>query len=271
MDTLGRGTDEVALQRYGDSGPQALVLPAMGVDGDYYTPFARALVEEGLQCAVMDWRGHGHSTPPVSRASRYGYQELAADVGAAVEHLGGDVLLIGHSLGGQVALLAGATGACRADRIVLVAAGVPTFADYRGLRRLVLLPYTQAIGATARLLGVWPGWTFGGRQSGPVMRDWAHIARTGRFPMFGATDPNVALSTLRARVLAVHIEGDTMTPQATMGRLLRMTPNATVTGMHYTAADAGGYVDHIKWVRNSRTLAHRIAEYWREVPDARTT
>lgn len=271
MDFLQRGGDTVAIQSFGDGGPWALVLPAMGVDASYYEPFAQALVREGLQCAVMDWRGHGHSTPPVSRASQYGYEDLVGDVAAAVEHLGPDVTLIGHSLGGQLALLAAATVARHAGTLVLVAAGVPTFRDYRGLRRLILLPYTQAIGATARLLGVWPGWWFGGRQSEQVMRDWAHIARTGRFPAFGATDPNAALSTLRARVLAVHIEGDTMTPQTTMRRLLRMAPNAAVTEMRYTRADAGGYVDHIKWVRNSRALAQRIAEYAQEAPDARAT
>lgn len=269
MDFLQRGGDSVAIQSFGGGGPWALVLPALGVDASYYEPFARALVQQGLQCAVMDWRGHGHSTPPVSRASRYGYAELAADVSAAVEHLGPDVTLIGHSLGGQLALMAAATGARRVERIVLIAAGIPTAADYRGLRRVILLPYTQAIGATARAFGVWPGWTFGGRQSAQVMRDWAHIARTGRFPPIGGIDPGPGLAALETRILAVHIEGDAFTPSTTTRRLLRTVPNADVVETDYTRADAGGYVDHIKWVRRSDTLAQRIAAFVTEAPHAR--
>ncbi|GAB3957438.1 hypothetical protein GCM10027614_72910 [Micromonospora vulcania] len=92
-------------------------------------------------------------------------------------------LLLGHSLGGQAALLHLALhGSAAVDGLALIAVGVPHWRSYPGARGLGVLPYTQGIAATAALLGVWPGWGFGGRQARGVIRDWAYTARTGRFP-----------------------------------------------------------------------------------------
>lgn len=261
MDHLKRGGDTVALHRYGARGPQVLILPALGVAAAYYRPFAQELTDQGMQVAVLDWRGHGDSTPAVSRASDHGYLDLVGDVDAAVAHLGGEVTVIGHSLGGQIGLLAAATGASGIARIVLVAVGLPYFRDYSGLFRVILLPYSQAIGAVSALLGVWPGWTFGGRQAATLMRDWAATARTARFPLLNGADPNPAVGQLRLPVLAVVVDNDGFTPRATMARLIDRMPNAHVQWLDYTDELAGGHVDHIKWVRNSGVLAARIAQF----------
>lgn len=261
MDHLQRGDDTVALHRYGSHGPQILMLPALGVDAGYYRPFAQELIERGMQVAVLDWRGHGDSTPAVSRASDHGYADLIGDVDAAVDHLGGEVTVIGHSLGGQIGLLAAATGTTGIQRIALVAVGLPYFRDHTGLFRMILLPYSQAIGVVSALLGVWPGWTFGGRQAATLMRDWAATARTARFPLLNGTDPNPAVDRLRLPILAVVVDNDGFTPRPTMARLVGRMPDAPVQWLDYTDELAGGHVNHIKWVRNSGALAARIAQF----------
>lgn len=180
-----------------------LITPAMGVRARYYRPFAAALRAAGLAVAVADLRGTGESTPKPSRACRYGYPELAADVGAVLAALksrrdGRRTLLLGHSLGGQAALLHLALhGEHDVDGLALVAVGVPWWRSYPGLRGYGVLPYTQGIAATARLLGVWPGWGFGGRQARGVIRDWAYTARTGRFPQLDGVDAEAAVRALR--------------------------------------------------------------------------
>jgi predicted alpha/beta hydrolase len=174
--------------------PVAVIWPAMGVRARYYRPFAAELRAAGLAVVVADLRGNGASTPTPSRADRYGYAELADDVGAVLAALkprldGRNRLLVGHSLGGQAALLHLALhGADEVDAVALIAVGIPYWRSYPGLRGLGLLPYTQGIAATAAVLGVWPGWGFGGRQARGVMRDWAYTARTGRFPRLNGTD-----------------------------------------------------------------------------------
>ncbi|MEH0973703.1 alpha/beta fold hydrolase [Micromonospora sp. CPCC 205546] len=252
--------------------PLVLITPAMGVRARYYRPFAAALRAAGLAVAVADLRGTGESTPKPSRASRYGYPELACDVGAALAALktrrdGRRTLLLGHSLGGQAALLRLAVhGEHDVDGLALVAVGVPWWRSYPGLRGYGVLPYTQGIAATARLLGVWPGWGFGGRQARGVIRDWAYTARTGRFPHLDGVDAEAAVRTLRTPVLAISVDDDQYTPHETVDHLCAKLAAAPVVREHYTAAQAGTRMDHFTWVRASGPLAARVARFAADLP-----
>src|SRR5262245_28718219 len=180
----------LGLQFYPEPAPDAplvVVWPAMGVPARYYRPLATQLHAQGLTVVVADLRGTGASTPRPSRSSRYGYSDLASDVGAVLASLktdGRTVLLLGHSLGGQACALHLALGpsAEEVDGLVLVAVGLPYFRAYHGRRARGVLVLTQWVNAVSAVLRVWPGWGFGGRQARGVIRDWAYTARHGRFP-----------------------------------------------------------------------------------------
>jgi predicted alpha/beta hydrolase len=252
-DYVERGTDRLALHVYPDTGgPVALVLPAMGVPARYYRPFAEHLRGFGFTVVVADLRGTGDSTPHPSRRSRYGYAELVDDIAAVRDTLpkGRTTVLIGHSLGGQVALLSQAREQT-VDGLVLVATGLPYFRAYPGWRRLWALALTQGIAAATALLGVWPGWGFGGRQARGVIRDWAYTARHGRYPR----DAEAALRSMGTPVLAVTVTGDTYTPPGTTGHLVGKLAAAPVTREVHEGPD------HFRWVRASAGLAERIAAW----------
>lgn len=257
----------------GPAGAPVVVLwPAMGVRARYYRPFAAALRDAGLAVVVADLRGTGASTPAPRRACRYGYAELAGDVGAVLDALkprldGRTRLLLGHSLGGQAALLHLALhGADAVDGLALLAVGVPYWRSYPGPRRYGVLPYTQGIAATAAALGVWPGWGFGGRQARGVIRDWAYTARTGRFPRLNGTDTEAAVRAVRTPVLAVSVDDDQYTPHATLDHLCAKLAAAPVTRERYTVAEAGAPLDHFTWVRASAPLAARVAAFAAGLP-----
>jgi predicted alpha/beta hydrolase len=266
---VDRGTDRLGVHVYPDAGdgPLVVVWPAMGVPARYYRPFAADLLVAGLAVAVADLRGTGTSTPRPARASRYGYPELVADVGAVLDALkpradGRPVLLLGHSLGGQACALhlALAGPESTVDGLVLVAVGLPYWRDYRTGWRTIL-PMTQGINAVSALLGGWPGWRFGGRQARGVIRDWAYTARTGRYPALDGVDVEAALATVRTPVLAVDVEHDRYTPPSTVDRLCGKLRAAPVEREHYTVEKAGGRLDHFRWVRAAGPLAARIATF----------
>ncbi|SCG72561.1 alpha/beta hydrolase family protein [Micromonospora coxensis] len=252
--------------------PMVVIWPAMGVRARYYRPFAAALRDAGLAVAVADLRGTGASTPPPGRACRYGYAELATDVGAVLDALkprldGRTRLLLGHSLGGQAALLHLAVhGADAVDGLALLTVGVPYWRSYPGLRGYGVLPYTQGIAAVARTLGVWPGWGFGGRQARGVIRDWAYTARTGRFPVLDGVDAEAAVRRLTTPVLAVGVDDDQYTPHATLDHLCAKLTAAPVTRDRYTVAEAGAPLDHFTWVRAGAPLARRVADFAAGLP-----
>ncbi|MEE6260533.1 alpha/beta hydrolase family protein [Plantactinospora sonchi] len=255
--------------------PVVLLWPAMGVRASYYTPFVAALRAAGLAVVVTDLRGTGESTPAASRASRYGYPELVDDVGAVLERLksrldGRTRLLLGHSLGGQAALLHLAlTGGDQVDGLALVAAGVPYWRRYPGHRSLLVLSGAQLINGVAGVLGSWPGWGFGGRQARGVIRDWAYTVRTGRFPRLDGVDAEAAVRTVRTPVLAISVEGDPLTPHESLDELCAKLTAAPVRRERYVAAEADGPLNHFTWVRASAPIAARIATFAAELPDRR--
>ena len=252
--------------------PLVLIMPAMGVRARYYRPFAAALRDAGLAVAVADLRGTGESTPTPTRACRYGYVELVADIGAVLAALkplrdGRTTVLLGHSLGGQAAVLHLALHEGHdVDGLALIAVGLPWWRRYPGLRRYGVLPYTQGIATAARLLGVWPGWGFGGRQARGVIRDWAHTARTGRFPHLDGVDTEAAVRGIRTPVFAVSLDHDQYTPHETLDHLCGKLVAAPVARERYTAAQAGARMDHFTWVRASAPLARRVARFAADLP-----
>jgi len=272
---VDRGTDQVGLQVYpspDDAPTLALLWPAMGVPARYYRPFAAALSAAGLAVAVADLRGTGASTPPPGRASRYGLADLVDDVDAVLTALkprraGRRTVLIGHSLGGQACALHLAARGTGTDLdadvagLALLAVGLPYWRSYPARRRSQILALTQSLAATSAVLGVWPGWGFGGRQARGVIRDWAYTARAGRYPVMGGVDPEAALAGVTTPVLAVDMEGDQYTPAPTIDKLVAKMSSAPVTRSHYSAAEAGAPIDHFKWARNGAPLAARVAAW----------
>ena len=276
---VDRGPDRIGLQCYPDpegvtDAPVAVILPAMGVPARFYRRFAGDLRRAGFAVVVAELRSTGTSTPGPSRASRHGYAELAEDVGAVLAALkprldGRTCLLVGHSLGGQTALLRLALADEPAVHgVVLVAVGLPYWRCYPSQRRWAVLASTQVIVGTARVLGIWPGWGFGGRQVRGVIRDWGYTARTGRFPRLDGVDVEAALGRVRTPVLAISVEHDALTPHGTITYLCAKLGAAPVRVERYDRAQAGvDRLDHFSWVRAAGPLAGRLAAFAATVAD----
>lgn len=267
LETVERGTDRIALHVYpsADDAPTLAVLfPAMGVPARYYRGFAARLAAAGLAVAVADLRGTGASEPRPSRASRYGLADLTGDVDAVLNHLkprraGRRTILAGHSLGGQAcALHLAAEPASDVAGLALLAVGVPYWRRYPRGRRLPVLLQTQTLGVASAALGVWPGWGFGGRQARGVIRDWAHTARTGRYPALDGVDVEAALARVTTPVLAVDMAGDEYTPPGTVSQLLEKLAAAPVTRERY---EPGPPIDHFRWAKHGDALATRLATW----------
>jgi predicted alpha/beta hydrolase len=255
----------LALHVYPDPGPPApvvVIFPAMGTPARYYRPFAQRLGAEGLAVIVVDLRGTGDSTPPASVADRYGYAELAGDVGVVLDAVkprldGRRYYLLGHSLGGQactlhLALTAASGQAPDPAGLILVAVGLPYYRSYPRIRRLGVLAFTQAIVAVTAVLRVWPGWAFGGRQARGVIRDWGYTARHGRFPAIGGRP--VDLSLVRTPVVAISVGHDQFTPHETLDFLCDQLPRAPITRIRLDEPR----LDHFSWIRNPDAVANHI-------------
>ncbi len=81
----------------------ALLLPGFTGSKEDFNPLHVPLAERGYRTVAVDGRGQFESDGPATDESAYAQEELARDVLAQAEALGGPVHLLGHSLGGQIA------------------------------------------------------------------------------------------------------------------------------------------------------------------------
>jgi esterase len=111
---------------YRDGGPAdgtaVILLHGMAGRSDTWDGVAGALIAAGRRVIALDLRGHGHS----ARAASYPLSDFSADVIALLDQLElAEVDLVGHSLGGFVALSAAAQQPQRIRRLLIEDAPIP--------------------------------------------------------------------------------------------------------------------------------------------------
>ncbi|MGW5387698.1 alpha/beta hydrolase family protein [Nocardia sp. NPDC003963] len=250
--------------------PVVVLIPGLGVPGEYYLYFARRLADRGVDVAVGELRGNGDSSPKASAASTYGYHELVAvDFPAIFDVVrtrfpDSTPYLLGHSMGGQLAALYAARIRGRLGGLILVASGTPYHRGFRGLLGPGMLLGTAAVSLTAGLAGVWPGDKLGpngfGRQSKVLISDWARLARTGRFAPAGADiDYEERLARLKLPVLSITLSGDELAPRASARHLLDKLPNSETTTWHEPRP-----LGHNGWIQDPAAVIDRVEKWLRD-------
>jgi len=249
-------------------------LPALGVSARQYLPLAQVLAEAGVAMAIHEWRGIGSSNRRAGRHQNWGYRELLQDdlpAGLAVvrERLPHqDLLLGGHSLGGQLASLYAAMHPDAAGGLVVAASGSPYWRQYRH-GAWILLAYAAAPWL-ARLVGYLPGRRigFGGNEARGVIDDWARSGRTGRYAAVGmADDLEQRLGRLQLPLLALRFTDDWLGPEASLSWLLGKMPRAQVERQLMTSSDMDGRpADHFGWMKTPQPVAERIVAWLSSLP-----
>lgn len=137
------------------AGPSAVFVHGLASAGRSWAGFARTL-PAGLGWAAVDLPGHGRS----GRRKPYSFGHMATEVGRVCATLPGPVTVVGHSLGGAVALLVG-TGLFGADvqRVVTIGTKVR---------------WTDAEIQRARAVAAKPAKVFGGRDD--ALDFWRRVA-----------------------------------------------------------------------------------------------
>ncbi|MFD8687473.1 alpha/beta fold hydrolase [Streptomyces sp. NPDC059651] len=252
--------------------PVLLIAPAMGTPARFYRKFVKNLYRAGLTALTMEFRGQGECEPKFVRGVRYGYRELVeVDLPAVVRTAQGlfpdaPLFLTGHSLGGQLSLLHGASGRSPGLKgVAIVASGSGWYRSFGGTAALRILVRGQLALVISLCLGHWPGerLRFGGLQPTGLIREWTRQQRTGRYSVDrSAADYEALLAELRLPVFAASVEADPLAPPGSVDHLLDKVRNAPVVRWQFTEAEAqGAPLDHFRWVRCSMPLAQRLAAW----------
>lgn len=269
---IGNSTTEATLYRVDRAdAPCMLVFPALGTPARPYQRLAMALQARGVHTLIADWRGMASSSVRAAREVDWGYLDLVDGEASAMLALARRELPnanlhgLGHSLGGQVALLHAARYPHDTlASLMLSASATPHYRAYPFPYRLKVYAFTWLVTAMANTLGVFRGdWLgFGGRQGASLMREWSRFSRSGRLTALGPRrwDAGPALADLRLPLFVLSMHGDSFAPASAARELAGMTSGSAISE-HLKALHNGETPGHFGWLRAPDAVADRVAEW----------
>jgi predicted alpha/beta hydrolase len=252
------------------SSPGLLVLPAMGVNARTYDKLGEALAAEGISALVAENRGGETSSVRAGRGVDYGYADLLDDLetqlGELKRHTAGAPSVLGHSLGGHLAVLGLQRWHQPGGKLIVIASGTVHHSAWSGVRQLGVFTGTQAAHVVARGLGYFPGHRlgFGGLQGSSLIIEWSNVARTGEFRSQRLGSLERGLDAVSPEVLALHVTGDTMAPRKATEGLLGKVRHAKVTWVDVKPPSQPRRLNpHFRWLREPATVAREVARFLR--------
>jgi predicted alpha/beta hydrolase len=249
-------------------------MSALGTPAKVYRHLGKEMAQHGVQLCTPDWRGIDSSSIRAGRTSDFGYRHLVEfDIPALIAAVRqrvprAPIWLGGHSLGGQMALLAAAGNPVHIAGVVLIASGSVHLPCYRGKLRCGVRLLTTLSSIIGPVLGYFPGARvgFGGREAAGLMHDWSHVARTGEYRLVGSQlDYEHKLSELDMPVLAITFAADSWAPaQATQALLTKVAFRKPVH-LHWNASKTEDIaVDHYSWIKRPSLVAPTIIQFIRD-------
>ncbi|KGH46670.1 MULTISPECIES: alpha/beta fold hydrolase [Modestobacter] len=240
-------------------GPLVVLAHGMGDSRAAYRFLAPALVAAGYRVAAVDLRGSGESSVGWTSYTR---TDIAGDLIALVEHLGGPAVLVGHSISGGAVTIAAATAPSQVTAVVelapftrkqQIALGDLRNARFRrGMRHLLGTALLGSTGQWRRYLAV--------AYPGPKPTDWdarldqieAMLREPGRMKALqgmgrtAPTDAGARLADVRCPVLVVQgtLDPDWASPQAEGEAIAAALP----PGLGRLAmVDGAGHYPHVQF------------------------
>lgn len=239
--------------------------PALGVRASYYRKLCGALNELGFATAAVDLPGHGESPVRANRRTDWGYRSVIDHYASALRALNAETpelpkFIVGHSIGGQVALMAAGMELPGLSGVVVVASGCPYWRTWEGAEAYRIRAATWTCGAMARSLGVFPGDKvgFGGREPRTLIVQWAHAAQTGDY-VHGDFDGDALLAKPGPPTLGIRVEGDAWAPERSVKHTLNRLTARDVTFERWSTAPHGG--NHNRWPSEPGHVASRVSAF----------
>ncbi|MFC9980135.1 alpha/beta fold hydrolase [Gordonia sp. NPDC127522] len=238
-----------------------LISPAMGVPARVYRRLAEALTRAGFDVVIVPRRGIEDGSEPPSRRSDWSYADEADDLAGAVTAARAEtpetrVLVLGHSLGAQLAAMVASRTDRGPDGVVAIGASVPHFRHY-GARGIPLAALAASVTPVAAVVGRWPRRGFGGPTPRTLMREWARMVLTGWAPF--ALDFRIALPAL-----SIRLHDDEVVSGRAADAYDAAFDKAAMSALCYRASDgpAGGVATHLGWTRTPDGIVELIARWW---------
>lgn len=235
------------------AGPLLLLGHGLADNRTAFRFLAPALAEAGYRVATFDLRGHGESSTGWPSYSR---TDVAGDMAALIEHLGGPAVIVGHSFSGGAAVVAAADHPDLVRAAVLVGPGTRTpkikKVTGRWLKAMALIVGTGLFRST----GIWRRYlrvAYPGRRPADYeaaigallanLRD-GRMAAGAKMIFSSPADAQAKLPAVEPPVLVVmgSLDPDFPDPRAEAEGIVAALPSG-----EYTMIDGAGHYPHAQY------------------------
>lgn len=274
----GTSTNLKILKALGANAPVILCLPAMGVTYGYYEILADSFADHGFNVVLADFRGSGESSVRPDRRTSFGYAEiLEMELPAITEAIRTEfevdqIAVLGHSLGGQMALLFAATSD-KVNQVIAVACGTAWYRKVRGIRGIGRFLGLQLMFATTLVWGYLPKWfPFAGREARGVMIDWGYESMTGRYRVsHSAVNYEHALATSTVPTLIIQFPDDPYVPNPCSEHLANKLHQAQVTRLEMPPRSFRlNETHHFRWLMRPQPIVDAVKAWMQQEADSFT-
>jgi len=196
-----------------------LINSATGVKQKFYHDFAAYLASQGLNTYTFDYRGIGDSRPEDLEDILSNMRDWAKDVDAMISHIsrvhpGSKIIVLGHSVGGQLIGMSSLTR--QADAFVMVGSQTPYWKNYSGsiMRLKLVIFWYGMIPFLTRLFSYFPSRSLGMFEDLPlnVARQWARWAKSPNYVFDEAPGLRASFAALEHPALMLSFSDDILAP-----------------------------------------------------------
>jgi predicted alpha/beta hydrolase len=197
-----------------------LINSATGVKQKFYASFAAYLAKEGYTVYTYDYRGVGHSRPKTLRGFNasmrdwgvWDYHTMLQNIFQT--HVNARVIVMGHSVGGQLVGLSPLTA--KVEAVVMVGAQTPYIANFTGVSNKLKLYFFWyfLIPVFTKVFGYFPASKLGLFEDLPegVALQWARWAKSENYMFDEFPDDQKKFESLQSPALMISFSDDQLAP-----------------------------------------------------------
>lgn len=220
-----------------------VIVSATGVLQSFYRKIAEFFQGKGISTITFDYTGIGKSLQGNIRDEKcrllsWGNRDLEAVIKYAIETFPGHkLILLGHSIGGQ--LIGLAPSSLKADKIVLVAAQSGYWKFWKGVSRLRVWVYWYLlIPVLTKGFGFFPSKKFSRMENLPknIAEEWANWCRSRNYLFDGISADDLYFDRIKCELTSISIEDDFFAPKKSVEWMTERFSGAPVKRLHFFPA-----------------------------------
>jgi predicted alpha/beta hydrolase len=206
-----------------------LINSATGVKQKFYAAFAGYLAKGGYTVYTYDYRGVGHSKPKSLRGLNASMRDWGTRdyhimlTNIFQSHVGARVIVIGHSVGGQIVALSPLSE--KVEGIVMIGAQTPYIRNFTGsIQKMKLYAFWYfLIPFFTRIFGFFPAGKLGLFEDLPagVALQWARWAKSENYIFDEFPEDRPKFEALQLSALMLSFSDDTLAPPLAVDDLMK--------------------------------------------------